>query len=235
MKKLIVILLVFVFAFCSALAEGLDEPALKNPQERYEMYTEETDGSETVLYIMLDAQNDEAADVEEYGCLRSINTFVGPDGREGMSTYTLLQNSEFGRVMINSITPEPLFGATYSIGMHNYTSMFGSAERIEDVFYSTEEEFNWYWEAFHFPYGSLEVLNGVRQDENGNTYFLVKSNDGISFEFATGESMSVDEIRVYQKNENGDLALISLVHFETCDAVQIPESVLELMREDFAQ
>ena len=233
MKKLFAIFLGFVLILGCTFAEGWDTPALKNPKDRYEYYVEKTDGSDTAVYVMLDAANDEAAVVEEYGALKIINNFVDEDGETTSSIYTWVQNSEFGRMVINSYTEMLFLGSVYTVGPHNYSYSFGVMG--EEYEMGTPEDFDWYWESYHFPYGSLEVLNGIRQDENGYTYYLVKSNDGMSFEFVTGEGMEIVEIRIYETDENSELSLMTIVHFEKCAALELPDKVAAAIRADLAE
>lgn len=232
MKKWFSALLVAMLVCGVALAENWDAPALKNPKERYETYFEKTDGSENMLFGLLDAMNDEAETVAEHGCLKAIISSVDAQGEKQSSIYTYVQDSEFGNMIISSIMPSPAFGATYAVGPRNYPVMFGV---LGDPFESgTQEDFDWYWESYHFPFGRLELMHGIRQDENGHSYFLVKSDDRMSFEFVTGEDMEIVEIRVYELDQDGALALTTLVNFEYCAALEVPENVRAAMEKDFA-
>ncbi len=216
----------------TALAENWDAPALKNPKERYEIYFEETDGSENQLFGLLDAMNDEAETVAKHGCLKVIISNVDAQGEKQSSIYTYVQDSEFGHMIVYSYTPSTAFGATYAVGPRNYPVMFGV---LGDPFENgAQEDFDWYWGSYHFPFGRLELMHGVRQDENGYSYFLIKSDDRMTFEFVAGEDLEIVEIRAYEPDQDGTLALTTLVNFEDCAAVEVPENVRAAMEKDFA-
>lgn len=231
MKKLFAALLGAMLLFNIALAEEWDSPALRNPKERYEYYFDETDGSEQLLFAMLDVVNDEESTVAEYGALKVVVSNVDASGRKQSSTYTYVQECEFGPMLVNAATPEPSLGAVYTVGTHNYLMFLGKLTESYET--GTKEDFDWYWSSFHFPFGSLELLHCMRQDEAGYSYFLVKSDDSMSFEFVTDGSMEIMEIRTYEA-EDGELVLKNIVNFEPCAAVEIPEDALEAMAKDFA-
>lgn len=228
MKKKIALFLSLVLLCASAFAEGPDDPTLKNPRERYEMYVDKTDGSEDLIYGVLDAINDEAEAVAEHGSLTVRQSYIDETGMEIGTFETTLLDSEYGRMM--RIFQSGL--AIYVWGTHYYATFLNFVVDSGEMF--TQEEFDWQWESYHFPFGSLEVLHGVRQDDAGYSYFLVKSNDGYTFEFVVGENMSIEQIRLYRENEQGEICLDMIVRYEYGTHKDIPATVLAAVQKDFA-
>ena len=68
----------------------------------------------------------------------------------------------------------------------------------------------------------------MRQDENGYAYFLVQSTDTMSFEFVTA-GLRILQTRVYEKNSEGQLALISYVDYDVGEAWEIPQPVIDAL------
>ena len=210
-----------------AVTGDFDEPALINPEERYEYFVEETDGSEHLLFVMLDAQNDEARDIEEHGALYiTENQLLNKQGQPMLKLKMALQDSPFGRVIISDTQVLWRKVNTYSIG--NYTFVY-EGDDVETHDEEPLEDFDFYCESYHFPYGRLETLNGVRQDENGYAYFFIKSDETLSFEFVVGEDMRILQLRLYTKNDEGNLALSSYVDYDVGPAWEIPQPVLDAM------
>ena len=227
MKKWLLVFVCFALICCTALAEELDTPALKNPEERYEIFFDETDSSENAVYLLLDATNDEAATVEEYGALRMDNIYYS-EGEEVLRSQMLLQTCDYGRLIATFFEDEPERGVLYTTANFGYMAKDGKLTYIDAY---EDPNFDWYWDSFHFPYGSLEIMNGVRQDEEGNSYFFITSDDTMCFEFAATSGMFIEELRIYAKDENGELALISVVKYSSCEAKEVPQEVLAAMAE----
>ena len=79
-----------------------DEPALINPEERYETFFEKTDGSEYPMYVLLDQMNDEAKDIIEHGALyMTENQPLNDEGHPTLKVKMALQDCPYGRVMIS--------------------------------------------------------------------------------------------------------------------------------------
>ena len=74
-------------------------------------------------------------------------------------------------------------------------------------------------------------MNGVRQDENGYTYFYIKSDENRSFEYVVGEGTRIVQLRVYEKNDDGALVLTSFADYDVGPAWEIPQAVLDAMGE----
>jgi len=230
MKKWLIAFLCLLLWSCAS-AEGFQEPALKNPQEAYDFYYDQTDGSEELVYGMIDTMNDEATIVEEYGALHIYNQMYDPSGLPYTSIQLTLQNSLFGRIMISSV--EDMLTDIYTIGTRNYMMVDGE---LVDVFQDgNQEDFDWYWESYCFPYGRLQTLNCVRQDENGYSYYLITSEDYMSFEYVVDSGMKIVQLRVYMRDEDGTLCLDSTVDYEAGKAKAIPPAVLRAMRADFVE
>lgn len=229
MRKLIALLIVALLICGAAVAEP-DAPAMKNPEERYEAYMEQTDGSEYAVFVMLDSANDEAADVAEHGAVNAHHRFLDENGETTQEVTISVQDSEFGHMVVSTVGEGLLSSRVYTLGARNYLTFMGVlGDRFEE---GTQEDFDWYWESYHFPYGSLDTLNGMRQDENGYTYFLIKSDDTMSFEFAVGEGMRIEQLRSYTRDANGDLALDLIVDYSVGAALPVPEAVQAAIRED---
>ena len=216
------------FPMGGAVTGDFDEPALIDPEERYyEYFVEETDGSEYLVFVMLDTMNDEARDIEEHGALYiTENQFLNKQGKPAVKAKLALQDSPFGRVLISEVQMLWTKVNTYSIG--TYTFVYdGDAVETHDG--KSQEDFDFYCESYHFPYGRLETLNGARQDENGYGYFFIKSEENLSFEFVVGEGMRILQLRLYTKNDDGHLALSSYVDYDVGPAWEIPQPVLDAM------
>lgn len=219
-------LLVMILLLGCALAE-VDQPAIKNPRERYDIYFEQTDGSEQAVFAVVDGMNDEAADVEAYGSVIARHSFKLA-GITLLQSDIILQDSEFGRMIVADAGED---GLVYSLRNGAYTALPGEpAERAEGF---PVDEFDWYWESYHFPYGRLELMHGLRQDEAGNSYMLVKSDETMTFEFAMGPDMRVEQLRVYDHISEDEMVLSLVVDYSVGPAIEIREDVLALMQEDF--
>lgn len=227
MHKWMAMLLMLCLIFGMALAE-VDEPALKNPKDRYDIYFDQTDGSEELVFLMVDGVNDEAADVEAHGSLVMKHRFLVA-GMPMIKTNIILQNSEFGPMIVADVGDGNVM---YSLRNDAYIAIPGEPAAKAQGY--SPEEFDWYWESFHFPYGRLEMLNGMRTDEAGNSYMLIKSDETMSFEFAMDGTMRIQQLRVYDHIGEGEMMLSLLVDYSVAPAVEIPEDVLALMHEDFA-
>lgn len=206
-----------------------DEPALKNPKERYEFFMDSTDGSEYMMYVMLDSANDEASDIAEYGALYiTENQFLNDEGKPTAHIDISLQSTPYGTVMVASTKFLWMEFTSYSIGTHTWSYDGETASPTDSL---EQDDYDFYIESYHFPYGSLETLNGVRQDANGYTYFLIKSSEEMTFEFVIGSAMRIVQLRVYTLNDDGELALTSYVDYDVGPAQEIPQAVLDAMGE----
>ena len=206
-----------------------DTPALKNPKDRYEVYVDATDGSEYMMYVMLDSANDEASNIAEHGALYiTENQMLDASGKPTAHIDICLQDTPYGTVMISSTKFLWMTFTNYFIGTHAWSYDGETASPTDTL---TQDDYDYYIESYHFPYGSLETMNGVRQDENGYTYFLIKSSDEMTFEFVTGADMRIVQLRVYTPNDDGELALSSTVDYDVGPAQEIPQAVLDAMGE----
>ena len=213
MKRLAAAILAAMMLCGCAFAERFDEPALRDPKTRYEVYFEQTDGSEMSLFMLMDAMNDEQAIVDEYGALVVHMDFVDETGEKASRIDNYLQMSDFGRMQIVQQGKGILAIKVYVVGGMVYSTMLGqlSVEQMQSA-----EEFEQLWESYKFPYGPIDILHGVRQDEAGNTYALVRSDDVYTFEYVMTGEMEIREIRTYVNDEEGIPVLESIVTYETC-------------------
>ena len=225
MKQCLALAICLLLCGC-ALAEGFQEPALKNPQDAYDFYIDQSDGSEELLYNMIDAMNDEATIVAENGALHLAAQQYDAAGEVYLAYNLILQESAFGRMII-FCTSEA--GDIYTLDSGNYVMQNGE---LASSGRESLEDFDWYWESYCFPYGRLQTLNSMRQDENGYNYFLITSEEDMSFEYVTDSSMQIVQLRVYMRDDDGVLALDSTVDYQAGGARAIPPAVLRAMRAD---
>lgn len=170
---------------------SFDEPAPTNPEERYEIFFDESDGreeggfaafdfsfgeeeqpgflfegtdaSEEGLYMVLDVLNDESRDIEKHGAFyMKVHQQKPP-----MTVQMAMQNTPYGKAIIYKY--QVLWMKTYMYHVDHYYFVY-EGETVETEYYA--EDVQGYCESFHFPYSSLERLRGVREDENGYTYFF---------------------------------------------------------------
>lgn len=71
----------------------------------------------------------------------------------------------------------------------------------------------------------------MRQDENGYSYFFIRSDEPYSFEFVVGEGMRILQLRVYTEDEDGVLKLHQCADYDVGPAWEIPQAVLDAMGE----
>lgn len=224
-KRIFVSILILSLLIPFACSESWQTPALKNPQDAYEYYIEETDGSEQMIFGVIDIMNEELAIVEEHGAVKFVMSYIGSDGTPMIVVDNYLQKSEFGNVHIVETTHLGETSTVYNIGTKMYQLREDSIS-VTDSGY-TQEEADWFWNSYIFPFGRLEVLNGVRQDENGYSYFLIKSDDTMTFEYVVGDSMKIRQLRVYYSDGSGNLELAILVDYGVSEAQPLPKDLID--------
>lgn len=224
-RRILVFMLVLAFWSPLALSESWEEPALLNPQDAYEYFIEESDGSEQMLFGMIDIMNEELAIAEEHGAVKFIMSYIGPDGTPMITVNNYLQLSEFGNVHIVETSFFGEVSTVYNIGTNMYQVFEDEISVTENGY--TLEEADWFWNSYIFPFGRLEVLNGVRQDENGYSYFLIKSDDTMTFEYVVGDSMKIRQLRVYYSDGSGNLELAILVDYGVSEAQPLPKDLID--------
>ena len=214
-----------------ALVTGpFDEPALKNPKDRYEAYVEETDGSEYPLFVVLDTLNDEAEEIEKNGALRiTQGMYLDENGEPMLTVRIVMQNTLYGTVLITGVEYMGIREdeTLYTIRDITFSDTNGKIERDD---FTTQGDYDYYIESFHFPYGTLEAMNGMRQDDNGYTYILIRSDEDFTFEFVTA-NMHIKQLRVYERGDDDELELTSLVDYTLGEAEEIPQEVLDAFGE----
>lgn len=228
-RRILVFMLVLASLSPLALSESWDEPALKNPQDAYEFFIEESDGSEQMLFGMIDIMNEELAIAEEHGAVKFIMSYIGPDGTPIITVNNYLQLSEFGNVHIVETSFFGEVSTVYNIGTNMYQVFEDEISVTENGY--TLEEADWFWNSYIFPFGRLEVMNGMRQDENGYSYFLIKSDETMTFEYVVGDSMKVKQLRVYSSDGNGNLELSIVVDYDVSEAQPLPDDLIDLLKQ----
>lgn len=228
-KKVFALILILTLLCPLAFAESWDEPALKNPQDAYEYFIEESDGSEQMLFGMIDIMNEELAIAEEHGAVKFIMSYIGPDGTPMITVNNYLQLSEFGNVHIVETSFFGVVSTVYNIGTNMYQVFEDEISVTENGY--TLEEADWFWNSYIFPFGRLEVMNGMRQDENGYSYFLIKSDETMTFEYVVGDSMKVKQLRVYYSDGNGNLDLAIVVDYDVSEAQPLPDDLIDLLKQ----
>ena len=97
-RGLILAISVLVTILCCTAAA---ERALVNPQEKYDYFVEESDGSEQMLFMMVDLMNDEQSIVEQDGSVLIVQHYLLNDGvtaKENMQMETRLYVTKCGHV-----------------------------------------------------------------------------------------------------------------------------------------
>ncbi len=229
-RKLFSLLLVLAFFCPFAISESWEAPAIKNPQDAYDYYVEETDGSDQMIFGMIDLMNEELATAQEYGAVRFDMSYVDTNGEPLITVTNYLQLSEYGNVHIIETTAAGEQHFVYNIGTNMYHLYGDKIEATPNGY--TLEEADWFWNSYVFPFGNLEVMNGMRQDENGYSYFLIKSDDSMSFEYVVGDSMKIKQLRVYYADGKGNLELAIIVDYGVCPAQPLPEALTELLKQN---
>ena len=200
---------------------GWQAPLASDPETLYDIYMDQTDGSDQGVFMLIDAMNDEEEEIADGHALVMVNTLVDGNGRPAEKMKLALQDSEFGHVLIG--TPLNYEGiCVYQFADANYYV-------LDDALLYTADpdlEFDWYFTAYHFPFGRLETLNGLRQDDNGYAYMLVRSDETMSFEFVMKEGFEIVSLRIYT-NDGKHLTLLMTVDYTIGDAQPLPEAVKE--------
>lgn len=203
----------------------LDEPALVNPQDRYEMFLEETDESDQLIWEMIDYFNDEETLVAENGSVRVTIEQVSDTGEREPAAYTILQDSPYGHMMI--VTPMIQFPGllgVYQWENRQYVVELGKITSQEDSF---SEDFDTTWHWFCFPFMALETTHGMRGEDDNYICYLIRNYDDTMSEYVTTGAFHLEEIRVYYKDSDDVYRLGNIVSYETGPAYDIPQSILD--------
>lgn len=205
----------------------MDEPAFTNPEARYEIWMDKTDGSELLIYAMLDMNNDEKNDIQSSGALYiSHHTNISARGIAYGNVEYSLQYSPYGRVLIADASF--LLMKYYGCLIGNYQFWYDgvTVETTEGI---GEGGPDGWFEYGHFTASGLRDLQGVRQDENGYTYFFIKVDDTTSMELVIGEAMRILQDRIYEVDKDGNMKLTSYNDYDVGPAWDIPQAVLDAM------
>lgn len=234
MKKLFVLILCLIVLMPAAFSEDWDAPALLNPQEAYDYFVTETDGSDQMLFQIIDIMNEEKAIAEEYGAVKFYMTLYDDSANPAITMVHYLQICDFGYLHITEVTYDDETYYTYDIQDKMY-SLIGDQVTVSDSSANDSDDPDWYWNSYVFPFGRLEVLNCMRQDANGYSYFLIKSDDYMTFEYVIGDSMKIRQLRIYTVNAQNDLQLSIVVDYDTSEAQPVPQAVLDKIEKDFGK
>lgn len=251
MRKLISLVLCLLLLLTAALAEdkstagqtteasqgAFDAPALTHPEERYtDYFVQQTDGSEASLFIMLMAQNDPDSVLEACGAiLRRDHVSLNTDGSPRQTYDEWLQETPVGRMQIHSGIYLLIRATQYAVGERAFVEAMGDLSPADQPF--TQEQFDYLCDTFLFPYYTAsgcfypEILNGVRQDENGYAYFFIGSDDATAVEYVTGESMRIVQTRLYKKDADGVFALEAYSDYIYGEPKEVPQAVLDAFAE----
>ncbi|MCR4622079.1 MAG: hypothetical protein K5663_08365 [Clostridiales bacterium] len=236
MKKIIAILVAIIL--CLSVT-ALGDRALVDPQEQYEILLEETDGSEEMIFYLVDIANDEEELVKSDGSVLIRQHMLKNDGKTAIELVqfdTRLYICEYGRV------------AQFTVHM--------DGEKYEDV-YCTEsfmyreeasgvvsaapaeisaDEFNGTWENWVFPYYvPLEAMIGTTQGEDGCVYFLVRSDEGETLlEYVvSSEGMVMQGVNQYARDEeDGKYYLLMYTEVIRGEGDALPQAVLYAMKQN---
>ncbi len=217
-------------AFAEVTEKGAcpEEPALTNPRDKYEYYVDTTDGSEELLYMLLDSMNDEDMLVKEHGSVSLYTDFINESGDiDSTATIGMLMH-DGERIMRMNI--EDTIPGVEILVMIDRTVMLMNGEIFSVSETSAEPElFEQAWEWYCFPWCSIETMHGIRQDENGFTYYLTAMPEGGLCEYVTDSSIRIVDTRIYDIDENGDYRLSMRIHFTTGTEAPIPDNVLAVL------
>jgi len=226
MKKLC-LLIVCIFLGCVCFSEesaAPDKPALSNPRNRYEEYYEDSDGSERTIFTLLDKLNDERALVEIYGSLTAKIVYFDESGNEIRQDFTTLKNSEAGSYLALHDGKTMLSKCIYMFEDALYHTIGESLVKIQEN--PEPDAVSVAFDTIVFPCAQLSLLNGIRTDENGYTYYLAACTNGSQIEYVTKDASVITEIRQYTVNETGDMTLFCTVNFSYNSSLSLPEAVL---------
>jgi len=238
MKRILCLLLTALLMTGSfALAEEAPaywEPVLSDPQTRYpNTFGMEWDGSETMLYFLIDDFNDEQLLVEEYG---SLMIYITMDPAGGFLTSTVPDESTFTIPMCLTMADgrrlqivDLDYAASYATENRMYVVENGELARTG----SSLADFHSTWESYKFPFISpITALMGLEQDENGHMYMLLEVENGQWLEFVISGLSDILSLRIYSPDENGVQRLVNLVSWETAPAPEIPQCVLDMLAQE---
>lgn len=234
LRKLACCLLAFAFLVPAALAEDWDKPSHRNPQDAYDFFIEESDGSEQLVFMTLDIINDEETIVHEAGSLHVDMHFVDENGNPVYTIHNQLLITDYGKMQIISVDIDGVTKTIYSVGsfLYNYNEENGViVKNVSDV---DADVFNETWGCYIFPFGPIELMHGMRQDALGYSYFLIKGDEFTTYEFVAAQGMNTVENRVYANLGNNELQLSMIITFSTTPAPVLPDSLLAQLKEDFS-
>lgn len=237
MKRGLLLALTMLIALLCCTAAG--ERALVNPQEKYDYFVEESDGSEQMLFMMVDLMNDEQSIVEQDGSVLIVQHYLLNDGvtaQDYMQMETRLYVTKCGHVgqYTTFIGGEQQFDLFLT---RDYMYQFDESGKVNvDKSSMDSESFEGTWESWIFPfYTPLETLAATRQDEDGYTYFLVISDGGDSLlEYVVSSSgMTLAGMNHYMRGDEDDnYYLWMYTEVVRGEGAEIPVKILQAISEN---
>jgi len=224
--KYILLLLALLCAIPAAADESLpepDEPLARDPASRYELYLDATDGSDVLVFSLLDSLNDENEGLDEGGSLVLESDVYDENGvYSGVTMRQELFRYNGLAVMRAIVNVDPGLEQYYtgSSGVH----WDGTTAKEIDGY----PDFSYLWDMWHYPYVPSEMMHGMRQDGT-YSYFLMAGVDGSLLEYVTDSGMSIVQTRVYYPDSNGEQTLLFAVSYSRGTAPEVPEEVAALL------
>lgn len=212
-----------------------DEPLLTNPRERYEMYTETTDGSDQLLFAMLDGVNDEETIIADTG---SITVYCDMLDDKGDVQVTMIQGLTIADgvklLRISYIAAEQYMGEALD-SVNIYVTQ-DTLYMIENGSLTTKpstiapEDYLSTWSAYYFPYTAIDVLHGVRQTDGGFTYFLASDKLGDLYEYVTN-GLRIIDTRIYTPDGEGGYWLYMRLRYAFGEEPELPDMIKQALGE----
>ena len=195
----------------AANAGGWQEPALSDPASLYGPY----DGSRDGILDFLAENNGSLRDVENgYALTLTVRSYPYP----GQSF--LLEDTPYGRVLAvengNGDADYLFEGATYHI-RGGRLSRTGPSEDLADL-----------CSLCVFPYVTVEKVLGVREDANGYTYALVRSDSRTLMEYVSDGEGRLVSSRMYEAGDSGYTLVWELIGEKT-ESRPLPAKLSDLL------
>lgn len=228
MKKQLCALLAAMLFVPGALAEGAvyaegTDALLKNPRDAYEFFMDETDGSDQLVFMMLDSQNDEETLAVDGTAVTYSLYEVSADGALTLSHRVFAFQTDYGKVIrMDAGTDDP---ALYFVGAFLYKIQSGAEIQSAEYGLDTLESM---WSSACFPGVSEMTLNTMRQDEDGANYYLITGGDGCEYEYKTDAANRIEEMRIYAP-DGDDFVLDIICFYGTCEAPALPDQLVDAL------
>jgi len=197
----------------------------------YPYWMEKTDGSETMLFMLIDFMNDEAKLVQEHGSLTIRMDYVEPDGTAYATVYETLFDTEFGKgilVYMDGYAERSYAFAYRSAVLNGDEVTVGGPQFAPD-------EFEDVWSGQCYPVAFEEVLHATAPAADGFTYMRTSGTYGEEgpgeLEYRLGNDMRLHWVKLYEVDEAGEPTLSIVISYSVGDPVEFPDSVVQALRE----